>query len=78
MASLCSESRGATRARTACSTSLVFAAATLKKTALTRFKIRPDRSIASSVLAKVGGAGSSAMAIISARPRFMPSAKAGS
>ena len=68
---------GASSARIFCIASFVFDAARLKNTFVTRVRSSPERSIASSVFAKVGGAGSFAIASISAICRFIPSSIAG-
>ena len=62
----------------ASSSSFVSAPARLKNSLATRSSVRPLRSMASIVLAKVGGAGSAAMASISARASFSAASKAGS
>ena len=61
----------------ACNSSLVAAPARLKKTLATLSRLRPLRSSASIVLAKVGGAGSAATASISARAALSAASNAG-
>ena len=70
-------STGAISRSIAWSSSLVAAPARLKKTFATRSRLRPLRSSASIVLAKVGDSGFAAMASISARWSFSATSNAG-
>jgi hypothetical protein len=61
----------------ACSASLVSAEARFQNTRDTRRSSSPERSIAATVVAKVAGRGSVAIASISARCAASPASKAG-
>ena len=67
---------GAISRSIACNSSLVAAPVRLKKTPPTRSRLRPLRSSASIVLAKVGGAGFAAIASTSRRASFSAASKA--
>ena len=65
MKSLCAANSGAVLVSVACSVSLVLAPLTALKARLARSSSRPERSIATTVLSKVGAAGLLAIAVTS-------------
>ena len=77
MALECRASCGATARSIACSSGLVLLPVRLKNTLATRSRAAPARSIAATVLSKVGAASFPAMAAISASCAFNARAKAG-
>ncbi len=77
IASLCWASFGVTSFWIAWTAGLVSEEAWLKNTVETRYRSRPDRSRAATVLSKVGGSALPAMASTSASCSAMPRSKAG-
>jgi hypothetical protein len=74
---VCAASFGASSALAFWMASFVFDWSMLRKTLTARVSSSPERSMASIVLANVGGSGRSAIAAISASCCFMPSSTAG-